>query len=227
MLREEAYVPFDIAFSKEDGCAKVITGPNMAGEPRIAGQPARCMLTCITGKSSCVRATALIVCMAQIGSFVPAKAARLGIHDAVQTRMGGTFSEGIGVAVADWPSIRRNRARQVDIHGRAFRDERYLANIDASDIGNLGRARSGHEVSGLQWQAAQGPQLTGCSSTYDGVAIAYATLSHVAGIGCNTLFVTHYPMVAEELAKEVSEVMASLWPVAKRPSSPQPSQTGT
>ena len=46
-------------------------------------------------------------------------------------------------------------------------------------------------------------QLT-WSSTYDGVAIAYATLSHVAGTGCNTLFVTHYPMVAEELAKEVS-----------------------
>jgi len=39
-------------------------------------------------------------------------------------------------------------------------------------------------------------------STYDGVAIAYATLSHLAGVGCNTLFVTHYPMVAEELAKE-------------------------
>jgi DNA mismatch repair protein MSH3 len=41
------------------------------------------------------------------------------------------------------------------------------------------------------------------NSTYDGVAIAYATLSHVAASGCNTLFVTHYPQVAEELAKEV------------------------
>ena len=39
MLRDEAYVPFDIDFSENDGCAKVITGPNMAG------------------KSSCVRAT--------------------------------------------------------------------------------------------------------------------------------------------------------------------------
>ena len=39
MLREDAYVPFDIDFSEEDGEAKVITGPNMAG------------------KSSCVRAT--------------------------------------------------------------------------------------------------------------------------------------------------------------------------
>lgn len=39
MLRDDAYVPFDIDFSREDGEAKVITGPNMAG------------------KSSCVRAT--------------------------------------------------------------------------------------------------------------------------------------------------------------------------
>jgi DNA mismatch repair protein MSH3 len=42
------------------------------------------------------------------------------------------------------------------------------------------------------------------TSTFDGVAIAYATLSYLAGVGCNTLFVTHYPMVAEELAREVS-----------------------
>ena len=39
MLRDDAYVPFDIDFSDQDGEAKVITGPNMAG------------------KSSCVRAT--------------------------------------------------------------------------------------------------------------------------------------------------------------------------
>lgn len=31
MLKEDAYVPFDIHFSEADGCAKVITGPNMAG----------------------------------------------------------------------------------------------------------------------------------------------------------------------------------------------------
>jgi DNA mismatch repair protein MSH3 len=44
MLRDEAYVPFDIDFSAEDGEAKVITGPNMAG------------------KSSCVRATVSYSC---------------------------------------------------------------------------------------------------------------------------------------------------------------------
>ncbi len=32
MLRDEAYVPFDIDFSEEDGTSKVITGPNMAGQ---------------------------------------------------------------------------------------------------------------------------------------------------------------------------------------------------
>lgn len=67
MLRDDAYVPFNIGFDDSEGRAKVITGPNMAG------------------KSSCVRATALIVCMAQIGSFVPAQSVKLGIHDAVQT----------------------------------------------------------------------------------------------------------------------------------------------
>lgn len=66
-LRDDQYVPFGVSFSDADGHAKVITGPNMAG------------------KSSCVRAIALIVCMAQIGSFVPASKVVLGLHDAVQT----------------------------------------------------------------------------------------------------------------------------------------------
>jgi DNA mismatch repair protein MSH3 len=47
------------------------------------------------------------------------------------------------------------------------------------------------------------PRLGRGTSTYDGVAIAYATLAHLAQVGCNTLFVTHYPLVAEQLANEV------------------------
>lgn len=39
---------------------------------------------------------ALIVCMAQIGSFVPAASVQLGIHDAVQTRMGASDEIGRG-----------------------------------------------------------------------------------------------------------------------------------
>lgn len=58
------------------------------------------------------------------------------------------------------------------------------------------------QAQGRNWYNADA-RLGRGTSTYDGVAIAYATLSHLAGIGCNTLFVTHYPTMAEELAKEV------------------------
>ncbi|OXG15057.1 DNA mismatch repair protein MSH3 [Cryptococcus neoformans Ze90-1] len=150
MLREEAYVPFDIHFSKEEGTTKIITGPNMAG------------------KSSTVRAMALIVCMAQIGSFVPAASVILSVHDSVQTRMGASDEIGRGkstfmVELSETSDI----LRTVTPRSLVILDE-------------LGRG----------------------TSTYDGVAIAYATLSHIAEIGCNTLFVTHYPTVAQDLARE-------------------------
>jgi DNA mismatch repair protein MSH3 len=38
MLKDDAYVPFDIDFSEGEGCAKVITGPNMAGELDQSGR---------------------------------------------------------------------------------------------------------------------------------------------------------------------------------------------
>lgn len=65
----ERYVPNDIAF--EDGeCVRVITGPNMSG------------------KSTYLRQAALIALMAQIGSFVPASSASIGIVDCIFTRIG-------------------------------------------------------------------------------------------------------------------------------------------
>lgn len=65
----DAFVPND-AHLTEDARALLITGPNMGG------------------KSSYVRSVALITIMAQIGSYVPADSARLGLLDAVFTRMG-------------------------------------------------------------------------------------------------------------------------------------------
>lgn len=53
---------------------KIITGPNMGG------------------KSSTTKMVALIAVMAQVGSFVPAKAVTMGILDGIMTRMGGTIS---------------------------------------------------------------------------------------------------------------------------------------
>lgn len=66
----DSYVPNDLHLSHDSTRALLITGPNMGG------------------KSSYVRSAALIAIMGQIGSYVPATEARLGMLDAVFTRMG-------------------------------------------------------------------------------------------------------------------------------------------
>ncbi|KAF2795618.1 DNA mismatch repair protein-like protein msh3 [Melanomma pulvis-pyrius CBS 109.77] len=66
----DTYVPNDLQLSHASTRALLVTGPNMGG------------------KSSYVRSAALIAIMGQIGSYVPATSARLGMLDAVFTRMG-------------------------------------------------------------------------------------------------------------------------------------------
>ena len=68
----EIYVPNDLFLSNEEQQIMVITGPNMSG------------------KSAVLRQTALIVILAQMGSFVPAKKATIGIIDKVFTRVGAS-----------------------------------------------------------------------------------------------------------------------------------------
>ena len=68
----DKYIPNNIHLDTENQQVMVITGPNMAG------------------KSALLRQTALIVLMAQIGSFVPATAAEIGIVDKVFTRVGAS-----------------------------------------------------------------------------------------------------------------------------------------
>jgi DNA mismatch repair protein MutS len=68
-LRDEPFVPNDVTLSNEE-LIHIITGPNMAG------------------KSTFLRQVALIVLMAQIGSFVPAEAATIGLVDRIFTRIG-------------------------------------------------------------------------------------------------------------------------------------------
>ncbi|MGE5140659.1 MAG: DNA mismatch repair protein MutS [Rudaea sp.] len=69
MLREEPFVPNDCALSGQEEI-HIITGPNMSG------------------KSTFLRQAALIVLMAQIGSFVPAESAQIGLVDRIFTRIG-------------------------------------------------------------------------------------------------------------------------------------------
>ena len=70
--RDTLFVPNDTFMNLSDERTAIITGPNMAG------------------KSTYMRQTALIVLMAQIGSFVPAKSALIGIVDRVFTRIGAS-----------------------------------------------------------------------------------------------------------------------------------------
>ncbi|WPP53670.1 DNA mismatch repair protein MutS [Catalinimonas niigatensis] len=72
MAPGENYVPNDIYLDNEKQQIIIITGPNMAG------------------KSALLRQTALIVLMAQMGSFVPANSAQIGIVDKVFTRVGAS-----------------------------------------------------------------------------------------------------------------------------------------
>ncbi|MTI22398.1 DNA mismatch repair protein MutS [Fulvivirga sp. RKSG066] len=68
----ESYVPNDVYIDNEQQQILIITGPNMAG------------------KSALLRQTALIVLLAQMGSYVPAKSASVGIVDKVFTRVGAS-----------------------------------------------------------------------------------------------------------------------------------------
>ncbi len=71
-LKDSLFVPNDTFLNTTDSRFSIITGPNMAG------------------KSTYMRQTALIVIMAQIGSFVPASECTIGVVDAVFTRVGAS-----------------------------------------------------------------------------------------------------------------------------------------
>ena len=72
MQRDTLFVPNDTHLNDTDDRVAIVTGPNMAG------------------KSTYMRQTAIIVLMAQIGSFVPARSATVGICDRVFTRIGAS-----------------------------------------------------------------------------------------------------------------------------------------
>lgn len=75
---DEQYVANDVLLDNNQQQIVIITGPNMAG------------------KSALLRQTALIVLMAQMGSFVPAESARIGVVDKVFTRVGASDNISLG-----------------------------------------------------------------------------------------------------------------------------------
>jgi DNA mismatch repair protein MutS len=75
---DEPYIANDVYLDRKKQQILIITGPNMSG------------------KSALLRQTALITLMAQIGSFVPAKSARIGLTDKIFTRVGATDNISLG-----------------------------------------------------------------------------------------------------------------------------------
>ena len=72
MLKDSLFVPNDTFMGEKEDRVAIITGPNMAG------------------KSTYMRQVALIVLMAQMGAFVPASSARIGVVDRIFTRIGAS-----------------------------------------------------------------------------------------------------------------------------------------
>ena len=140
MMAREAFIPNDARFTEAERVA-LVTGPNMAG------------------KSTILRQIGLCVVLAQMGAFVPAAEASVGVVDRLFTRVGASDNLARGqstfmVEMSETSAILHNAGR------------RSLVLLD-----EIGRG----------------------TSTYDGVAIAWAVTEHLHDrVGCKTMFATHY-----------------------------------
>jgi DNA mismatch repair protein MutS len=140
MMAREAFIPNDATFSEAERVI-LVTGPNMAG------------------KSTILRQIGLCVVLAQMGAFVPAAHASIGVVDRLFTRVGASDNLVQGqstfmVEMSETSAILHNAT------------SRSLVLLD-----EIGRG----------------------TSTYDGVAIAWAVTEHLHDrVGCKTMFATHY-----------------------------------
>ena len=89
MLKDSLFVPNDTFMGEKEDRVAIITGPNMAG------------------KSTYMRQVALIVLMAQMGAFVPAASARIGVVDRIFTRIGASddLSAGQSTFMVEMPEV--------------------------------------------------------------------------------------------------------------------------
>lgn len=149
MLQSALFVPNDTTLDGADNRMLMITGPNMAG------------------KSTYMRQTALIALMAQIGSFVPAQLCRMGVVDAIFTRVGASDDLAAGQSTF---MVEMTEVAEILKHATP----KSLVILD-----EIGRG----------------------TSTFDGMSIARAVVEHLAeksnGLGCKTLFATHYHELTE------------------------------
>ena len=140
------FVPNDTSIGgPEEPKLIILTGPNMSG------------------KSTYLRQNALIVLMAQIGSYVPATQCTAGLCDRIFARIGAKDELALGQSTFMVEMI-----ESANILNHA--SPRSLVILD-----EIGRG----------------------TSTYDGLAIAWAMVEYLHGVGCKTMFATHYHQLTE------------------------------
>ena len=124
MMPREDFVPNDLALD-QDGRIVILTGPNMAG------------------KSTVLRQVGLIQLMSQIGSFVPAERARLGVCDRVFTRVGASDSLARGQSTF---MVEMNETAAI-VHGAG---DRSLVLLD-----EIGRGTSTYDGVSIAWAVTE------------------------------------------------------------------------
>jgi DNA mismatch repair protein MutS len=140
------FVPNDTELDEEHGRVIVLTGPNMAG------------------KSTYMRQVGLLVVLAQAGSYVPARFARIGRVTRLFTRMG--FTDEIGRGKSSFM-------------------------VEMSEVAEILRAADDRSLILLD-EVGRG------TSTFDGLALAWATLKHVHDrTRARCLLATHYHQLTE------------------------------
>lgn len=175
MLGPNEFVPNSLDIGDGGTTLLIVTGPNMAG------------------KSTYMRQAALIVLMAQMGSFVPAKDAEIGLVDRIFTRV-GAFDD--------------LTARQSTFMVEMIETANILNNATEKSLVILDEIGRG-------------------TSTFDGMALAWAVAEQIVMMKTRTLFATHFHQLTEmaklyhgvknvhTLAKESGDVIVFLHKVAE------------
>ena len=167
---DENYVPNDVELTPDDQQIIMITGPNMSG------------------KSALLRQTALIVIMAQMGSFVPAEAAHIGLVDKIFTRVGASDNMSAGESTF---MVEMNETSSI------------LNNVTASSLvilDEIGRGTSTYDGISIAWAIAeylhQHPQAR-CKTLF---ATHYHELNEMTNLFPR---IKNYSIAVKEIGKKI------------------------